>query len=92
MTDYLWSIPGFEAYYTALEDAAREDADSHEHMRVMMSLKLKITPLRLFLIITMRTDSIIKLRTGSTYTRGFCDIFVELRHPNVLCRILRMLS
>ncbi len=28
LTDYLWSIPGFEAYYIALEDAAREDADS----------------------------------------------------------------
>ena len=31
LTDYLWSITGFEAYYIALEDAAREDADSDEH-------------------------------------------------------------
>ena len=27
----MWSIPGFEAYYTALEDVSHEDADSDEH-------------------------------------------------------------
>jgi len=31
LTDFLWSVPGFEAYCTALEDAAREDADSDAH-------------------------------------------------------------
>ena len=30
MTDYLWSIPGFEDYCTALEDAARENVVSNE--------------------------------------------------------------
>jgi hypothetical protein len=30
LTDYLWSIPGFEGYCTALADAALEDADSYE--------------------------------------------------------------
>jgi len=30
LTDYLWSIPGFEDYCTTLEGAAREDADSNE--------------------------------------------------------------
>jgi len=31
LTDYLWTIPGFEAYCTTLKDAAREDADLNEH-------------------------------------------------------------
>jgi len=30
LTDYLWSIPGFEGYCTALADAAQVDADSYE--------------------------------------------------------------
>jgi hypothetical protein len=30
LTDYLWSIPGFEGYCTALGDAAQVDADSYE--------------------------------------------------------------
>ena len=30
LTDYLWSIPGFEGYCTTLADAAQEDADSYE--------------------------------------------------------------
>ena len=31
LTDYLRTIPGFEAYYTDFEDTTHEDADSDEH-------------------------------------------------------------
>ncbi len=67
LTDYLWSIPGFEDYCTALGDAARENKDSNE-------LEGDDDTVVDFDSVEGDDDTEVdvdSVETGSIYTRGF---------------------
>ena len=70
LTEYLGSIPGFEEYCTTLEDETLEDVDSND-LEEEINSEIDDVHVQTSLMITFRPVLMIKLRTVSTYTRGF---------------------